>query len=84
MWKNILIAFPACGRVEMTTDQMKKGGTFMLQLYTVQTKAGFKASLVLERIQVFKGFLNDSVSTSVPGMLKEKQINKICDLETFY
>lgn len=84
MWKNILIAFPACGRVEMTTDQMKKGGTFMLQLKPAFVCTVYKASLVLERIQVFKGFLNDSVSTSVPGTLKEKQINKICDLETFY
>ena len=44
----------------------------------------YKESLVLERLQVFKGFLNDSVSTSVPGTLKEKQITKIHDLEMFY
>lgn len=56
----------------------------MLRLKTAFVCTVYKESLVLERLQVFKGFLNDSVSTSVPGTLEEKQINKICDLEMFY
>lgn len=84
MWKNILIAFPACGTIEMTTDQMKEGGSFVLQLKAAFVCTVYKESLVLERLQVFKGVLNDSISTSVPGALKEKQINKICYLGNFH
>lgn len=57
MWKNILITFPACGRVEMTTDQMKKGGTFVYAeiknsfcLYYVERKLSLAETPSIQRV----------------------------------